>query len=117
MAVVGIGSDCGMMAEVGGRGECCGDVQEVVVVMGFELVGVADLVVAPRWLGRAYKVYLSKLKGNALKTRRKDLLFKQIECAQQTKGTECGYYVMRFMYEVVVAHNGCKGDLEKVSSL
>ena len=28
----------------------------------------------------------------------------------------CGYYVMRYMYEIVTAHNECKGDLEQVSS-
>ncbi|CAO2820935.1 unnamed protein product [Amaranthus hypochondriacus] len=34
-------------------------------------------------------------------------------CAQQPGGRECGYYVMRFMYEIVKQYSQCMGDLQQ----
>ncbi|CAO2822678.1 unnamed protein product [Amaranthus hypochondriacus] len=58
----------------------------------------------------AYKSYRARLKGQSNNT---TLLFKQIKCAQQPGGRECGYYVMRFMYEIVKQYSQCMGDLQQ----
>lgn len=39
------------------------------------------------------------------------------KCAQQDDGTSCGYYVMRYMYEVITGYIDCETELHKVSSL
>ncbi|XP_021737611.1 uncharacterized protein LOC110704139 [Chenopodium quinoa] len=61
----------------------------------------------------AYKVYQANLTGSELKSQRQKLKFIQIECAQQQGGVECGYYIMRYMYEIVTSHFECKGVLEE----
>ncbi|XP_021724241.1 uncharacterized protein LOC110691595 isoform X7 [Chenopodium quinoa] len=60
-----------------------------------------------------YNVYRSHLKGNAFKTSRPQLLHIRMECAQQCGGTECAYYVMRYMYEIVSFHSNCRGNLKE----
>ncbi|XP_021744979.1 uncharacterized protein LOC110710949 [Chenopodium quinoa] len=61
----------------------------------------------------AYKVYRANLKGSELKSQRQKLKFIQMECAQQQGGVERGYYIMRYMYEIVTSHSECKGVLEE----
>ncbi|KNA09443.1 hypothetical protein SOVF_153030 [Spinacia oleracea] len=43
-------------------------------------------------------------------------LWKSVKCAQQTGNTECGYYVMKYMYDIVTSCTDVK-DLEDVRSL
>ncbi|CAH9138249.1 unnamed protein product [Cuscuta epithymum] len=41
------------------------------------------------------------------------IIWKQMKCAKQTGGLECGYYMMRFMYDLSRSINEGQ-DLEKV---
>ncbi|XP_052298586.1 uncharacterized protein LOC127898630 isoform X4 [Citrus sinensis] len=45
----------------------------------------------------AFKIFVAKM-GNA---NRKSFVWKRVKCPQQTTNTECGYYVMRFMKEII----------------
>ncbi|XP_021843202.1 uncharacterized protein [Spinacia oleracea] len=54
-----------------------------------------------------------RLKGNAFKKSKVQLLFIRMECAQQRGSTKCGYYVMRYMYEIVSSHRYCKDKLQE----
>ncbi|XP_021724243.1 uncharacterized protein LOC110691595 isoform X9 [Chenopodium quinoa] len=69
-------------------------------------------ILAP-YMEAPYNVYRSHLKGNAFKTSRPQLLHIRMECAQQCGGTECAYYVMRYMYEIVSFHSNCRGNLKE----
>ncbi|KMS98462.1 hypothetical protein BVRB_4g091570 [Beta vulgaris subsp. vulgaris] len=59
-------------------------------------------------LDRAYSVY--KVQGR--KGRGSKLKWFSIECAKQTVDTECGYYVMKFMHEIITSYKDCQ-NLEK----
>ncbi|XP_056697293.1 uncharacterized protein [Spinacia oleracea] len=52
-----------------------------------------------------------KMCGN--RVNRKEPLWKYVECAQQKGGLECGFYVMRYMFDLVSCCNDVS-DLEKV---
>ncbi|XP_021771111.1 uncharacterized protein LOC110735232 isoform X2 [Chenopodium quinoa] len=55
----------------------------------------------------------SHLKENSFKKSKPQLLHIRMECAQQCGGTQCAYYVMRYMYEIVSFHSDCKGNLKE----
>ncbi|XP_021764692.1 uncharacterized protein LOC110729271 [Chenopodium quinoa] len=63
-----------------------------------------------------YKVYRANLTGSEFKSHRQKLKFIQMECSQQG-GVECGYYIMRYMYEIVTSHLECKGVLEEMGKI
>ncbi|KDO38899.1 hypothetical protein CISIN_1g034898mg [Citrus sinensis] len=45
----------------------------------------------------AFKIFVAKM-GNA---DRKSFVWKKVKCPQQTTNVECGYYVIRFMKEII----------------
>ncbi|KAK9734168.1 hypothetical protein RND81_04G119800 [Saponaria officinalis] len=51
--------------------------------------------------------------GNRHPTKKYDLECKIIQCPQQPNSYECGYYVMKWMYDIVVDYSKRKDDLEK----
>ncbi|XP_021863005.2 uncharacterized protein [Spinacia oleracea] len=59
-------------------------------------------------LDMAYNVY--EVQGR--KGRSSKLKWFSIKCAQQTGGAESGYYVMKFMHEIVTMYNDCQ-NMEK----
>ncbi|XP_065866379.1 uncharacterized protein [Euphorbia lathyris] len=62
----------------------------------------------------SYNVY----KGSkGAKQCNKDLIIKPVQCAQQSGSTECGYYVMRYMFEIVTSHRECNIDLNEAYSI
>ncbi|XP_057247133.1 uncharacterized protein LOC130589671 [Beta vulgaris subsp. vulgaris] len=48
------------------------------------------------------------------KVRREKLLWKYVECPQQQGGTECGYFVMRYIFDVLASYFGSL-DMDKVA--
>ncbi|XP_021758847.1 uncharacterized protein LOC110723783 [Chenopodium quinoa] len=57
-------------------------------------------------LDMAYNVYKGKGKGR--KGRNSKLKWFSIKCAQQTGDTESGFYVMKFMHEIVTLYGDCQ---------
>ncbi|KAK9742066.1 hypothetical protein RND81_03G146100 [Saponaria officinalis] len=51
--------------------------------------------------------------GKRHPTKKYDLECKIIQCPQQPNSYECGYYVMKWMYDIVVDYSKRKDDLEK----
>ncbi|XP_024041456.1 sentrin-specific protease 5-like [Citrus clementina] len=63
----------------------------------------------------AFKIFVAKM-GNA---NRKSFVWKRVKCPQQTTNVECGYYVMRFMKEIIENQfvgrdNFTQKDIDKV---
>ncbi|XP_056687572.1 uncharacterized protein [Spinacia oleracea] len=67
-----------------------------------------------RSYGRAYQVYKCNGGHCPNKTSFKSCKPIHIECAQQIGGTECGYYVMKFMLEIVTLQHDYEGRLDEV---
>ncbi|KAK9676389.1 hypothetical protein RND81_11G073900 [Saponaria officinalis] len=56
-----------------------------------------------------------KLSGGHLKVTRREPLWKSVKCPQQTKSVEYGFFVLRFMFDIVKSCT-TSNDLEKVWS-
>ncbi|XP_056687571.1 uncharacterized protein [Spinacia oleracea] len=65
-------------------------------------------------LSLAYQVYKCNGGHCPNKTSFKSCKPIHIECAQQIGGTECGYYVMKFMLEIVTLQHDYEGRLDEV---
>ncbi|KAK9699123.1 hypothetical protein RND81_08G154400 [Saponaria officinalis] len=56
-----------------------------------------------------------KLSGGHLKVTRREPLWKSVKCPQQTKGVEYGFFVLRYMFDIVKSCT-TSNDLDKVWS-